>query len=385
MKFNQYLTSTPDYSLGTIQKKAADLKAAGHDIINLTVGDPKGNTFEPLKEIIVSEIKKLRHSQYPKAAGDPEYLDAVSKWAKNNYNIELNPNNEILSCNGSKEAIFTIPIAFDWLDGKKIFIPALAYPVYEMSAGLMNIPVVHLPIKKENNFLPDLDSISDEEWKICGLFWINFPHNPTTTTAPKPYFKKLLDLAKKHDFIVCSDECYNALYYAERPVSCLDFPKSDRWLAFRSLSKRSHMTGFRIGAMMSKNVTLIKNLKKMRSAMGVGTPTFIQKAAITAWDDSHHADENARMYKVKRDKLMPVLKEKGFKIFGAQAGFYFWFSHPKLTTSDDICNYLLEADLVVTPGTAFGDGGDGYARMVYCDTNDIIDEVINRLQKLRTL
>jgi LL-diaminopimelate aminotransferase len=386
MKFNRYLTETPEYALASIQKKADALKAEGHDIINLTVGDPKGKTFEPLKEIIIGEIKKLRHSQYPQAAGDPAYLKAVSQWAKDDYNIELSPTSEIVSCNGSKEGIFTIPIAFDWLNnGKKIFIPELSYPVYEMSAGLFNIPVQKLPLKEENDFLPDLDAITEEEWKSCGLFWINFPHNPTTTTAPKSYFKKLLDFAKHYDFIVCSDECYNTLYYEERPVSCLEFPESDRWLVFRSLSKRSHMTGFRIGAMMSKNKVLIKNLKKMRSAMGVGTPTFIQKAAITAWNDPYHAIENAKMYKEKRDKLKPVLESKGFKIFGAKAGFYFWMSHSHLKTSEEICTYLLDANILVTPGAAFGEGGEGFVRMVYCDTTDIINEVIKRLHALRVI
>jgi len=381
MEFNSYLTEEKEYALLGAQKRAEKLKNAGVDVINLTVGDPKESTFEPLKDLLISQIQKMTHSQYPKAAGDPEYLKAVSKWAKTTYGQDIDPETEILSCNGSKEAIFTIPIALKWTS-KKVFVPSLSYPVYEMSAGLLGIDVETLPISRETDFLPDLDAISDEKWAECGIYWINSPHNPTTAIASNEYLEKLLAIAEKHDFLVCSDECYNALYYSERPASCMNFPNSKQWLMFRSLSKRSHMTGFRVGAMISKNRELMSYLRKMRASMGVGTPTFIQKAAITAWEDVVHPKENAERYKKKRDMILPVLKEKGFDIFGAEAGFYLWFSHPNIETSEELCDLFAEKGIVITPGTAFGKDGEGYARMVYCDTEEIIEKVISRVKEI---
>jgi LL-diaminopimelate aminotransferase len=381
MQYNSYLTEEQEYALLGAQKRAETLKQSGVDVINLTVGDPKESTFEPLKDLLITQIQNITHSQYPKAAGDPEYLAAVSQWAKTTYGQEIDPETEILSCNGSKEAIFTIPIALKWTN-KKVFIPSLSYPVYAMSAGLLDIDIEYLPLSRETGFLPDLDAVPDEKWKECGIFWINSPHNPTTAIASHEYFEKLLGLAEKHDFLVCSDECYNALYYKERPASCMQFPDSKQWLVFRSLSKRSHMTGFRVGAMISKNRELMSYLRKMRASMGVGTPTFIQKAAITAWTDVVHPKENAENYKRKRDMILPVLKEKGFDVFGAEAGFYLWFRHPNIETSDALCDLFASQGIVITPGTAFGDDGEGYARMVYCDTEAIIEETVRRVRKL---
>ena len=111
--------------------------------------------------------------------------------------------------------------------------------------------------------------------------------------------------------------------------------------------------------------------------MGVGTPTFIQKAAISAWDDDADIQKNSHRYVTKRDILLPILKEKGFEVFGAEAAFYLWFSHPKLPTSQDLYTYFLNHDIAIAPGTVFGKDGEGFARMVYCET----DETLNKAKE----
>ncbi len=382
MNYNPYLINEKEYALQSLQQKATLLKSKGIDLLNLTVGDPLDDTFEPIKEKIIEQLKTMAYSQYPNPYGSPEYLNAVTQWAKRNYEIELDPKTHIISCNGTKEAIFMIPLLLDWKNGKKMFIPNLSYPVYEASAGLLNIPIRHLSISKETHFLPDLDAISETEWQSCGLFWLNSPHNPTTATASSAYLDKLLELAQKYDFLVCADECYTDLYYEERPASCLQYPESTHWLVFRSLSKRSHMTGFRVGALLSKNETLMTYLKKMRSSMGVGTPTFIQKAAISAWNDMTHPQDNAAAYKEKRDLLIPILESKGFEIFGGNSTFYFWMSHKKGLDSETLSSRFLDAGILVTPGNVFGKEGEGYIRMVYCITKDMISTLIERLSQL---
>ena len=134
------------------------------------------------------------------------------------------------------------------------------------------------------------------------LFWINSPHNPTTAIASLDYLKRLVKLAEQYDFIVCSDECYNDLYSNQVPASILDVD-SENWVCFRSLSKRSHMTGYRSGAIMSNNKTLMAHLKKMRSPMGVGSPSFVQSAATWAWGDESHVANHRDHYNQKRLKL----------------------------------------------------------------------------------
>lgn len=379
IEFNPKLLSQKEYPFSLLQKTIQRLKEEGRDILDLTVGDPKDKTPEQLKLNLIKEIQNMSHSQYPASAGDPDYLIAISNWAKRTYNSDLDPTKHILSCNGSKEAIYKIPMMLNWAAGKHIFIPSLSYPVYEESAHMFNIPVTHLPLKKENNFLPDLKAISESTWKTCGIFWINSPHNPTTAVASKAYFKNLLDLAKHYGFLVCSDECYNDIFYTTPPTSCLEFNDSEHWIIFRSLSKRSQMTGLRVGAMISKNEALIQHLKKSRAAMGVGTPTFIQKAAIAAWNDDKSLKDNQDRYLKKRNNLLPILKEKGFEVFGAESAFYLWISHKKLPSSKALYDYFLSHDIAIAPGTTFGNDGEGYARMVYCETSEILEKVKEKI------
>jgi aspartate/methionine/tyrosine aminotransferase len=201
--------------------------------------------------------------------------------------------------------------------------------------------------------------------------------------ADRAYFEKLLALAERYDFLVCSDECYNELYYTEqRPASCLEID-SPRWLVFRSLSKRSHMTGYRMGALISRNHEVIRLLGKLREPIGVGTPSFIQQGAVTAWNDDQHPRDFAAGYRHKRDLISTALKAAGCEVFGAQAGFYLWFSHPHCSTSEPLLQGFIEAGLLITPGTAFGSDGEGYARLTYCVTQEIAEEVARRAAQVK--
>ncbi len=384
--FNPYLLEEKEYPIAVLVERFNQMRAEGKDVVNLTIGDPQDDAFALVLTKLKEVIAPARRFGYPRGIGSKSYLEAVKTWAKHSYDIDIEPDAEIISCNGTKEAIFSIPLAFDWSDGKQIFMPSLSYPVYEASARTIGVPLKMLALSEETNFLPDLDSISAEEWRSCGIFWLNSPHNPTTAVANRDYFIRLLELADQHGFVLCSDECYNELYYGlEKPVSCLDFPDSQRWLVFRSLSKRSHMTGFRCGAIISKNREIIKMLSRMRQAMGVGTPSFIQEAAREAWLDENHCVAMRAGYIKKRDIILEALERKGFKIFGADAGFYLWISHPALKTSEALSDWFIEGGMLVTPGTAFGEDGEGFVRMVYCLTDSACYDVAARIESARSL
>ncbi|MCB0346712.1 MAG: pyridoxal phosphate-dependent aminotransferase [Bdellovibrionales bacterium] len=384
-RFNPYLLEEKEYPIAVLVERFNQMRAEGRDVVNLTIGDPQDDAFPLVIKKLKEVIAPARRFGYPRGIGSKSYLESVKTWAKHSYDIDIEPDTEVISCNGTKEAIFSVPLAFDWSGGKEIFIPSLSYPVYEASARTLNIPIKMLPLSEAGNFLPDLDSISPEEWRRCGLFWLNSPHNPTTAVAGKEYFAKLLELAEKYDFMLCSDECYNELYYGSaKPVSAMDFHESRRWIVFRSLSKRSHMTGFRCGAIISKNKEVIKMLSRMRQAMGVGTPSFIQEAAREAWLDENHCVAMRESYLKKRDIILAALKKQGFHVFGAEAGFYLWVSHPSLDTSDAISDWFIAAGMLITPGTAFGSDGEGFARIVYCLTDNACYDVAARIESHTT-
>ena len=363
---NSYLKEQKEYPLAAIKKRAEQLKAEGKDVIDLTIGDPQEPTFPQAIQSIKQFMDSHPVSQYPLATGSHQYLSAVSSWAKSNYGIELEPITHVFSSNGSKEAIFLFPLVFDWSDGKEIWISSVSYPVYEASARTFSAPVRKLKVTKETGFFPDLTTISSQEWEKWRLYWINSPHNPTSMTVDRGYFQDLLALAEKHGFIVCSDECYNELYERERPACSLDFGDSDRWIAFRSLSKRSHMTGFRVGAVMSKNTEIMAFFRLCRSPIGVGTPMFNQVAGITAWNDENHVQISRKQYAAKRRVIRQSLESKGFDIYGGKHGFYFWISHPQIQSSDGLFDLFLNKNICTTPGTVFGKDGQGYIRIVYC-------------------
>ena len=260
MNFNSYLRSKNEYSLSKYHSLANKLREDGHDVINLTTGDPIDNTYEKAYEALNQSLKDRKISQYPSFKGKLALRKSVADWAKRNHSINLNPETQICSSNGSKEAVFHLAMLFDWSVGKEIWAPSLSYPVYASSAGILNIPFRELPVSETTNFLPDLSIIKSEDWQKCQMFWINSPHNPTSAIASKDYLEELLGYAEKYNFLVCSDECYNDIYFKELPASILDFPESKHWLCIRSLSKRSHMTGFRSGALMSSNEEIMKIL-----------------------------------------------------------------------------------------------------------------------------
>ena len=164
MKLNPYLTAKREYLLFIYAKKAEELRAQGVEVINLTIGDPLDNTFPKVREATIKALEGMENSRYPKSAGEADYLKAVADWAKRNHNLDLDPTTEILSCNGSKEAIFHAAMLFDWSDGEEVFIPSLSYPVYEASASLHGVPYRYLPLTEEKNFLPDLDSLFEKDW-----------------------------------------------------------------------------------------------------------------------------------------------------------------------------------------------------------------------------
>lgn len=383
MHFNPYLLESKTYFVSALQARKQALEAQGKDVISLIMGDPLEPTYPPVREAVMSALSELNVSQYPKTEGSLAFRQAVADWAQRYYSVSLDPATQIISCNGSKEAIFHLPLLFDWTQGKEMWIPSLSYPVYAESAGIQHIPVRLLPLNAANGFLPDLDSFSPDDWRKCQVFWINSPHNPTTTIASKDYLVKLLKLAEEYDFLVCSDECYNELYYEETPpASCLEIP-SQHCLVFRSLSKRSHMTGYRMGALMSYNPEYIRLLSKMRAPMGVGTPDFVQAGGIAALMDDQHPRDFAELYRPKCERLKAELIAKGFEVFGAKAGFYLWFSHPEMPKSEQMLEAFIAAGLLITPGTAFGSDGEGYMRLTYCVTPEVCEQVAQRIAEIK--
>jgi aspartate/methionine/tyrosine aminotransferase len=376
IEFNTALNN-PSYAITALQSKADAMIAAGHPLINATIGDPKDDTPMDIQDALRKSFNGTTFSQYPIHGGKPSLLTSISDWAKRHHQCTLDPARHVLACNGTKEALFSLPLVFDFTD-RCVLIPSLSYPVYAHSVDYLGIESHSLPLRFDNGFLPDLAAIPPEILQRTQLFYFNSPHNPTTAVASRLYLNELLDLAEQYQFFVCSDEFYNELYDTEVPASVLDFD-SPYWICTRSLSKRSHMTGYRSGAILSKNEELISKLKKLRSPMGVGTPSFIQDAAAWAWNDDAHVNALRELYKAKRKKLHAALKKANLEVFGGNTGFTMWIKSQEFESSELLSEWFLSKHILVTPGTVFGCDGNPYIRLVYCLKNDTLDELCDRL------
>ena len=206
-----------------------------------------------------------------------------------------------------------------------------------------------------DDFLLQVEELDPQ--KVRAL-WINYPHNPTGATASYQYLEKVAAFCWEHDILLFSDECYNDLYSGEPPPSILEVTK-ERTLAFLSLSKRSGMTGYRT-AMMAGDAQLIAALMRLRPSIGVATPTFVQDAAIAAWNDDDHVEERRRIFGEKRDLFKDFFERVGLDYLPTDASFYLWVTVPD---DEAYALRLLEEGIVVAPGSSFGAGGEGYVRV----------------------
>jgi LL-diaminopimelate aminotransferase len=193
--------------------------------------------------------------------------------------------------------------------------------------------------------------------------WINYPHNPTGATTSYDYLEKVVAFCREHDLLLFSDECYNDLYSGNSPPSILEITR-ERTLAFCSLSKRSGMTGYR-SAMIAGDVDLISALKKLRPSIGVATPTFVQDAAIAAWNDDGHVEKRRQIFAEKRELFKDFFERVGLHYLRTDASIYLWITVPEAFDGDDeaYALRLLEEGIVVAPGRSFGPGGEGHLRV----------------------
>ena len=382
MKFNPALERLSTYPF--VQLEVAKREAAERvgELIDFGVGDPMETTPEFIRQALVESIAEK--SSYPRAAGLPETRAAIAGWCKRRFGVDVDPETEVLPSSGSKEAIFALAqIAVDRsADKNVVVIPEPGYPIPLRGAELNGCGVLKVPLREDNGFLPDLESIDDETWKSIALFWINYPHNPTGAVAPLSFLEQLASKAAEHEFLMASDEAYSEIYFGEPPHSALEVADRSNVVVFNTLSKRSAMTGYRSGSIVADG-SVMALMQRYRPLAGTASPEFIQRAAAAAWQEETHVEQMRSIYAAKRAVIEPFLTGKGLRIAGSEATFYLWVATPDDEPPEAFALRLLQGGVVVAPGTFFGEPGRGYVRMALVPTLeqcrkavDLLDEVI---------
>jgi len=365
MKFSRRMEKLKPYLFVEINKKIAEKKARGEEVISFAIGDPDIPTPPHVIERLCQAAHDPANHRYPETAGLPELCQAIAGWYQRRFNVSLDPETEVLPLIGSKEGIGHI--AFCFIDQNDIaLVPDPAYPVYSISTLLAGGQPYYLALKEENNFLPDLDSISNDVLRKAKLLWINYPNNPTGAVAGLDFYNKVVEFARQYDIAVCHDGPYSEVAFdGYQPASFLQANGAKAvGVEFQSLSKIYNMTGWRIG-MVVGNAKMIDALRRLKSNLDSGIPQAIQYAAIAALTGPQECiAEHNTVYQRRRDLVIKVLTKIGLKVTVPKASFYVWAEVPNGYNSVDFTADLLDqVGVAVTPGVGYGQSGEGYVRL----------------------
>ncbi len=382
MEFAKRIEKLPPYLFYEINKRVAEKKAQGIDVISLAIGDPDLPTPDYILESLHQASLDPVNHRYPESDSLPELREAVSYWYEKRFGLEFDPDKEVLPCIGSKDGIGHIPLCF--IDpGDIALVPDPGYPVYSVGTMFAGGESYFLPLKEENDFLPDLDAVPSDVAQRAKVLWLNYPNNPTAAVAGLDFFERAVAFARRYDIAILHDAPYTEVAFdGYRPVSFLEAKGAkDVGIEFHSLSKTYNMTGWRV-AMAVGNAEIINALLRVKSNLDSGIPQAIQQMAITALrgpDDVSR--KNSEVIGRRRDRVVSVLQKLGFGVRTPKASFYVWARIPTDELSIPFCTRLLnDTAVVVTPGVGYGPSGEGYIRISLTTPDERVEEAMKRLE-----
>jgi succinyldiaminopimelate transaminase len=346
------------YPFVRLDAARAEAEARGTRVIDFGMGDPSEPPEPQIAQALADALPLT--GGYPRAQGLPELREAIAAWARRRFAAELDAEREIIPTLGSKEAIFSLAQLVVDRDGGR---PVVAYtepgyPVYERGAVFAGAELLALPLREADGFLPDLDALDSR----VALLWVNYPNNPTGAVAGPDFYEHAADVARRHDFVLASDEAYSELWFDEPPSSALQLADRRNVIVLNTLSKRSSMTGYRSGFAAGDPV-LIAALRAFRPNVGTAPQEFVQRASIVAWSDEEHVGRARARYAAKRRLFVELFARKGIALPGSEATMYLWARVPGGRTSEEFAAALLEHGVLVSPGSYFGPSGEGYFRL----------------------
>ena len=373
------LHTVEEYYFSSKLREVRQLMADGKPIINMGIGSPDLAPSKAVIEAIQNAMNDANAHQYQSYQGLPELRQAMADFYKNNFEVNVNPANEILPLMGSKEGILHISMAF-LNEGDQVLIPNPGYPTYTSVTKLVGAAAVYYDLVASTNWEPDFESLEKLDLSKVKIMWLSYPHMPTGATGSLQVFEKAVAFAKKHQILLVNDNPYSFVLN-EHPISILQIDGAKEVaLELNSLSKTFNMAGWRVGMVLG-NPELIDAVLKVKSNMDSGMFYGIQKGAIEALksDKSWFVQQND-IYE-KRRKLTFKLAEKLGCTFDKNAvGMFVWAKLPSGIASSEkfIDGILYDKSIFITPGTIFGSNGEGYIRFSLCVKASEIEKAIER-------
>jgi LL-diaminopimelate aminotransferase len=382
VQLSNLINNLPPFHFANAKQKIAERRAAGVDVISLSMGDPDLPAPQEVVDRLCLAMQDPENHHYPEYRGLRALHEAIAEWFEQRFGVQLTPEHDILPLLGSKEGLVYAGAAV-LNAGDIALIPDPYYPVYITASTTVGAEPYMLPLVEQNDYLPDLESIPRSLLARARLLWLNYPNNPTTACADRHFFEHAITFAQRHNLVIVHDMAYAEVYFDDfRPMSMLQIPGAREVVVeLHSLSKTYNMAGFRIG-MMVGNPELVDAVGRLKSNIDSGIFRPIQYAAIEAlhlpisWLQQRNA-----IYQRRRDMLVEGCNAMGMRAQKSRAGLYVWAGIPDGYTSRNFANWLFEkTGVFLTPGTNFGKAGEGYVRISMTAPDERIETALARMR-----
>ncbi|ASJ55659.1 LL-diaminopimelate aminotransferase [Brevibacillus formosus] len=349
-------------------------------VYDLSIGSPDQQPDEKLLQTLIHAIQQPTAFRYPMSDGTAAFREEVARWYQYRFGVELAPDGEVHSLMGSQDGLAHFALA--WTDpGDIVLVPDPGYPIYEGSVHLAGAVPYRMPLRAENEFLPKLSDIPEEIAARATFMILNYPNNPVSAVATLAFFEEVVAFAKRFDIIVVHDLAYSEMVFdGYQAPSFLQVPGAKEvGIEFNSFSKSFNMAGCRIAYVVG-NADIIKPLAIVKSNIDYGVFLPVQQMAIEALRNDRESGRTntvASVYQERRDVLLGELAKAGWSIPSPKATMFVWAAVPKGWTSREFAFALLEkAGVVVVPGSAFGEEGEGYVRIALVQPPEILLEAV---------
>ncbi|MBF0102344.1 MAG: aminotransferase class I/II-fold pyridoxal phosphate-dependent enzyme [Desulfobacterales bacterium] len=386
MELSKRINRLPPYIFAELNSVRHKKRQEGIDVIDLGMGNPD----QPTPQFIIDKLKLTvddpKTHRYSRSKGIPGLLKAISRRYKRDFDVHIDPETEAVVCLGSKEGLSHLCLTV--LDeGDVVLVPNPTYPIHLYGVISAGGNTISIPLKPENDFVPDIQQITRDMWPRPKMLILSFPSNPTTTVVDIDYLKEVVSFAKKTDMIIVHDMAYSDIVFDGTKVPSILQVEGAKDVAveFFTMSKSYNMAGWRVGFCVG-NRAIVQALAKLKSFYDYGIFTPIQVAAITALDSPPSVTQAiAEVYKKRRDVLVDGLNKIGWQVKKPKASMFVWAPIPEPYLSMGSLQFskmlIDEAEVVTSPGIAFGQYGEGYLRISLVENEQRIRQALRNIKR----
>ncbi|MGR3763630.1 aminotransferase class I/II-fold pyridoxal phosphate-dependent enzyme [Rossellomorea sp. NS-SX7] len=379
------INSLPQQFFASLTANVQKVLKEGHDVINLGQGNPDQPTPPHIVNTMMQAVKSPSNHKYSPFRGLESFREAISVFYKREYGVNIDPEEEVAVLFGGKAGLVELPQCL-LNPGDTVLVPDPGYPDYLSGVSLAEARMVTMPLKEENHFLPEYDTIPMEDIEKAKLMFLNYPNNPTGAVASRSFFDETVSFAKQHDICVVHDFAYGAIgFEGKKPVSFLEAEGAkDTGIEIYTLSKTYNMAGWRVGFAVG-NKSVIDALNILQDHLYVSLFGAVQEAAEAALlGPQKCVEELVDTYESRRKTLIDGLQKIGWDVKAPAGSFFAWLKVPEGFSSVEFSDYLLEeAKVAVAPGVGFGEHGEGYVRVGLLTSVERLEEAVGRIENLK--